>query len=212
MKINQPTFAFTLNMDKRARDGHDNNRWVYVDSYGLEMTHDDDWPVNTIYLFPPEHLLELNDVASMGVQLGISKVHQESDREQVLKQRVKWVLARKGDNLSGILDAGMNVLLYIEDESELSSQLVDSRLDCTDLIVALSCDNVPKEVLQKRARAIRRILDSGRTAGCQLLLSGPINPYVLFETSKMPGISGILVFDTTSDNMIELLRSIMKKK
>ncbi len=212
MNINQPTFAFTLDMDVRAREGYDNNRWVYVDSYSLEMTHDDAWPINTIYLVPPEHLSELNDVASMGVQLGISKVHQESDRDQVLKKRVKWVLARKGDDLSRILDTGMNVLLHIEDEGELSLQLVDNRLDCTDLIVALSCDNVPKEVLHKRVRSIRRILDGGRTAGCQLLLSGPINPYVLFETSKMPGISGILVFDTTSADMVDLLRSTMKKK
>lgn len=212
MKINQPTFAFTLDMHERSRDNYDLNRWVYVDSYTLEMTYDDAWPINTIYLIPPAHLLELNDVASMGVQLGISKVHQESDREQVLKHRVRWVLARKGDNVSGILDAGMNVLLYIEDESELSSLLVDSRLDCTDLIVALSCDNVPKEVLHRRAKAIRHTLDSGRTAGCQLLLSGPINPYVLFETSKIPGVSGILAFDTTSAHMVDFLHSILKKK
>lgn len=213
MKINQPTFAFTLNMDERAREGYDNNRRVYVDSYSLEMTHDDAWPINTIYLVPPEHLSELNDVASMGVQPGISQVHQECDRDQVLKKRVKWVLARKGDDLSRILDTGMNVLLNIEDEGELSPQLVDNRLDCTDLIVALSCSNAPtKEILHQRVRSIRRILDGGRTAGCQLLLSGSINPYVLFEASKIPGVSGILAFDTTSVDMVDLLSSIMKKK
>jgi hypothetical protein len=209
MKLDHPTVAFTIGM-RNAIDGP--AYFVYTQAYGLEMTMDDEWPINTIIMSPP-HLIssmtEDADVASMGAIAGASYTPGDGDYAQIADAGGKWVLARKTDNIARILDAGLGVLLHVDESDELDEALNDGRLDSTNLIVAFQINSVSTlDTARKTANSIRKRLAKRNTADCQILVSGSFEHSDLLKYAKLPAVAGLLLLDTSYDAVIGLLRQI----
>lgn len=209
MKTNQPTIAFTIGMCN-AVDGP--AYFVYTQAYGLEMTFDDEWPVNTLIMSPPHLVAAMTqqaDVESMGVIAGASYTPGDGDYAQIADAGGKWVLARRTDNLARILDAGLGVLLYINEADELDGALSDSRLNSTNLIVAFQINSVSTpESAGAEAQSLRQRLARGNAADCQILVSGSVESSDLLDYAKLPGVSGLLLLDTSYDSVLTLLEQL----
>lgn len=208
MNPQQPTIAFTIGMFN-AIDGP--AYCVYTQAYGLEMTMDDEWPVNTIIMAPP-HLVsamtDSADVASMGAIPGASYTPGNGDYQQIVDSDGRWVLALPSDDTSRILAANLGVLLVIEGVGDLDA--LPSDVDASNFIVAFQINSItePKDA-QKTALAIRSRLAKSKAASAQILVSASFEHENMLDYGRLEEVSGLLLLDASYDRVIELITKMV---
>lgn len=213
MNLDRPTVAFTIGMFN-AIDGP--SYCVYTQAYGLEMTIDDEWEVNTIIMAPP-HLMasmtEQADIASMGVIPGASYTPGNGDYLQIVAHGGRWVLARPADNISQILSANLGVLLLIEGVEELDAVLSNKHLEPTNFIVAFPINSVSTvKSAQATAAAIRTRLKKSSAKRAQILVSACFEHKKLPDYASLRNVSGLLMLDASYEQVVDLLPKIAGAK
>ena len=207
----RPTVAFTIGMFN-AIDGP--SYCVYTQAYGLEMTIDDEWPINTIIMSPPHLVSEMTraaDVMSMGAIAGASYTPGDGDFHQIRDNDGRWVLARPTDNLFQIVAADLGVLLLIENIEELEPPIVTDIFHDQNLIVAFPINSVSTiETAEAMATEIKSSLNRRKMGSVQVLVSGSFDHKNLLEFARLPNVNGLLLLDASFDRVIEVLAKLAR--
>jgi len=128
MPDRRPLIAYTLVPEDNPDEGPEYG--VYTDAYGLEMTIDDEWPVDTILLVPPElaHVpFEETGVTEMGVQCGASSAPADGNFSGLARgDEACWVLLSETDDVASAAAAGLSILLCVTNTSDVASLLAEA--------------------------------------------------------------------------------------
>ncbi|NNC88430.1 MAG: hypothetical protein HKN82_08235 [Akkermansiaceae bacterium] len=202
-----PTVAFTIGMSN-AIDGPGYH--VYQQAYALEMTMDDEWPLNVIIMAPPHLIASMTqetDITSMGAIPGASYTPGDGDYKQISTSDGRWVLARKSDDISRILQEDLGVLLHIEDSNDINGLPEFDELNVANLIVAFQINSLSTlDTARETASAIKAKLADRHLGLSQILVSASFAHENLQEYASLSDVSGILLLDAHIGNVVELLR------
>lgn len=209
MNLACPTIAFTIGLF----NSKDAAYAVYCEAYGLEMTIDDDWPVNTIIMSPPDQISVMTrraNVTSMGVIAGVSSVPADGNFQQIRDCGGTWVLARPSDELSSILANGLGVLLFVSGATDLAPVLSNHSFKEANLIVAFETVGATALGVLGTAAQIRDQLNSRNLAAAQVLARSTPGDVNLLEYLAMPDVNGLLLLEAGYETVVGILKKIAR--
>ncbi len=189
---------------------------VYTDAYGLEMTIDDEWPIDTVILTPPELVYvvtEQIDVTSMGtVFAGASSAPPDGKLAKVKGDGGKWLLldARESDvsaHVSSALKVKLNLILSVSNPEQISHAVKDAgKLNAKQLVVAFRPQReLPPEKAQELAAEMRSEL---RTLGCEksrVVVAQKLDKSNVMEYVNQPDIDGVLLYESSFGEVLAVL-------
>jgi hypothetical protein len=206
----RPLLAYTIPIF----DNPDGPRYcVYCDAYGLEMNIDDEWPIDTVLMSPPDlvdAITEETDVTSMGtVFAGTSTAPVNGDFGSLVDAQASFVLLDAIDNLAAAFDAGLRVILKITPETDVGPILSNTRATSDNLVVAVQPDaaTTPPDA-QSVVAAIRQALTTVNCAEARIIVAAQIDENSILKYLQEDDIDGVLLFDTSFDSVMEILRVI----
>lgn len=212
MKRELPTIAYSICM-QNACDGP----WycAYYEAYGLEMSMDDEWPINTIVAAPPyltASITKTADVLSMGALAAASYPPPNGDYKSLRDNCVSWVFASTPDDVESIIQNGLNVLVCMESLDHLRRILQFKGLTCENAIFAFQITSVTtvENAASLASQVASRLADCG-LSGAQILVSGSFAHKNLLEYADLPFVNGLLLLDASFAQIIELLTQFTSK-
>jgi hypothetical protein len=179
---------------------------VGTEAYGLEMTIDDEWPVDTVILCPPRYVAGMSDVKSMGVHIGASHFPGNQDLRALRNAGATWILAYPEDPIKKAASEGLSILLVIESIDGVPDYLGLLPEDSNRFAIALQTNGLETPAkFEKKASTIRKQLDSKGLGEARILACGwfDLDRFRQFFAKK--NVDGVLMLDADSGNMIELI-------
>ncbi|HEV7281924.1 MAG TPA: hypothetical protein VGN57_17110 [Pirellulaceae bacterium] len=167
----RPLVAYVVDADS-SDEGPEYS--VYCDVYGLEMTYDDDWPLDVVPFIPTEHVSIIFDSTNVtndgtvyaGVVPGAGKV----EFKAVAETGAVWVLLDAADSetkerIGTAWTAGLGICVIVDSAEQLLQAIGDAEPPAADrLAVAL---RTPRPVAASGARTqIKKVRDSLAAIGC----------------------------------------------
>lgn len=202
MPDRRPLIAYTLVPEVNPDEGPQYG--VYTDAYGLEMTIDDEWPVDTVLLVPPKlaHVpFEETGVTEMGVQCGASSAPADGNFSGLARDDDPcWVLLGETDNVAAAAAAGLSILLCVSDASSLVSLLDQVNIESGKIAVAVNS--------VEAAVSARTILDASGKNASRVLLAENASPGTALELIENPDVDGLLLTDSTYGIVVDILAAI----
>jgi hypothetical protein len=199
-KRRRPFVAYTISIVENPEGPR---YCVYCDAYGLEMNIDDEWPIDTVLLAPPSLVDVINNdtgVTSMGtVYSGSSAPPTDGDFKALVAASAKWILidgskSSAPANVGSALKAGLNVIICVEDQKQLSDSLIGAKRLSADRIVAAfrpAGSSRPEEG-QLAARSLRDELHSFKLGDSRLILCSQLDAKNIMDYLRQPDIDGVL--------------------
>ncbi|MCC9658814.1 hypothetical protein [Rhodopirellula halodulae] len=212
MKHDLPTIAYSICM-QNACDGP--SYCAYYEAYGLEMSMDDEWPINTIVAAPPylvSRITKAADVPSMGALAAASYPPPNGDYESLRDNGASWVIAHPSDPLDSIIQSGLNVLVCLESLDDLGRILRCKNLTNENAIFAFQITGTTSvdDAASDASQIASRLSDHG-LSGAQILVSGSFAHDNLVEYAGLPGVNGLMLLDASFDRIIELLNQFTSR-
>lgn len=208
-------FAYTLSIDTNA-DADAQEQSVYADAYGLEMNLDEQWPIDTVLLTPPELFQVVTEQTNLqslsNVGLGVSSCPGRSDLRTVKSSGIKWILLDASDTdiqslFSAVIAAKLHAILLVSTHQEVATILGQAKkLAANRLVIAVRAEvNTAPETVQATAADIRRELHTFQCADARIVIASPLDKDQIMGFKAMPDIDG--VFDERGNfaRTIELL-------
>jgi hypothetical protein len=200
-------------------DDEERNDAVYSNAYGLEMTIDDEYPVDTVILTPPELVsvvTQSTGVTSMGtVFAGSLTAPVNGDFKQLATDGAKWLLidagqAEDGTAMQAALDVKLDVILRIGDARRLPAvvQGVGKSKSGRMVIAIGSGGPIEPNVAQAQAAAVRRELLDLDMAESRIILAAPADEQNVMNYFEQEDIDGLLVCNTDFGAVVGMLRRI----
>ena len=118
---------------------------AYKQAYGLEMTFDDEWPFETIFMAPPyllSSVTESVDLESANAVAGASAVPGDRNFSRIADLNAKWVMAWPTDPISQILESDLGCILYLQSPDELDTITLPPTANRSNFIVALQTSSI----------------------------------------------------------------------
>lgn len=118
---------------------------AYKQAYGLEMTFDDEWPFETIFMAPPyllESVSESVDLDDANALLGASAVPGDRNFARIADLSAKWVMAWPTDPIAELLESGLGCILYLQSHDDLQKFDFPSAVNRSNFIVAIQTTSV----------------------------------------------------------------------
>ena len=135
-----------------ANDADGPSFCAYRQGYGLEMTFDDEWPFETIFLAPP-YLLETIasdvDLESANAVSGASWHPGDCDLKRISNAKGKWVLSWPTEPIADILDEGLGSILYINNPHQLPDIQLPETANTSNMMIALQTNGLTTEANAK---------------------------------------------------------------
>jgi hypothetical protein len=199
----RPLIAFSVHMYDNA-DGP--GYCVGTEAYGLEMTIDDEWPVDTVILAPPRYVADMADVRSMGVQTGASYFPGNQDLQAIVSAGGSWLLVYPEDPINLVEPSGLSILLMLDSPKDIDKVLPDLTTTADRLSIAFYTDGLetPSKA-QKKAASTRKKLESRGLGNVRILASGSFDIERFRKFFAMEDIDGVLVLNGESGEMINLI-------
>ncbi|MGB7344140.1 MAG: hypothetical protein WBD20_07995 [Pirellulaceae bacterium] len=199
----RPIVAYTI----PVFENEDDPRYcIYCDAYGLEMSIDDEWPIDTVLLTAPELLdviMEETDVTSMGTVFAGASAG--NDFAAVVKAKGTHVLLTPADDIA----AGLIVILLTPPDTDLAARFSGLALTSENLVVALQPAKLPSPSDAQAVAAPHRV--SLTELGCgdsRIVICGDIDESTINDYLAQPDVDGILLLDSSFDVVNELLSAI----
>ena len=207
----RPVVAHTIPINEAEEEGP--RYCIYTDAYGLEMTIDDEWEVDTILMAAPELvdvITQETGATEMGtVYAGASHAPSDGNFQSVVDAEGKWILLSPDDNIAGALAVGLNVILSIQPEQNLSSVLGGVPVTSENLIVAVEPTAVttPGET-QTLLAPIREACHNLNCADARVLLAAAIDHSEVLAYLAIDEVDGFLLRASTYHLVVDLLSQI----
>ena len=118
---------------------------AYQQAYGLEMTFDDEWPFETIFMAPPYLLHSVNESVVLddaNATLGASAVPGDRNFQRISDANAKWVMAWQTDPIDEVLDHGLGCMLYLQSNDDLQKFDFPNAANRSNFIVALQTTSI----------------------------------------------------------------------
>lgn len=202
MPDRRPLIAYTLVPEDNPDEGPEYG--VYTDAYGLEMTIDDEWPVDTILLVPPKlaHVpYEETGVTEMGVQCGASSAPADGNFSGLARDNEAfWVLLHETDDVASAAAAGLSILICVTNVSDVALLLAEGKIETGKLAVAVNS--------AEAAASVRAVLDVGDHNASRVLLAENVSPGAAVGLIETPHVDGLLLTDSTYGIVVDILAAI----
>lgn len=219
----RPLVAYTFQVNHDDPEGP--RYGVYCDAYGLEMTIDDEFPVDTILLVPDEFIdviTDETDLTSMGTVFGgASSIPKDADGSLKLSNLVppktNWLLidcttsaaARLKADFDAALAAGINVICRISDADQvdiLLSGCDPAKVDQLNFAIQSgSQDTAAKARLactEVRVAVARHQFLSQKV---RVIISAETTETKLLDYVLQPDIDGVLILDGSYGRTAQLV-------
>ena len=135
----RPVVAYTMSLSESE---YGPEYGVKCDAYGLEMNIDDEWPIDTILMAPPDLvdvITDETDVTSMGtVFVGAASPPSDGDFQTLAGSAATWVLLENADAVVAALSAGLKVILCVEPSTDLAPVLESVPAAADQIILAIT--------------------------------------------------------------------------
>lgn len=176
---------------------------IQSDAYGLEMSIDNEWPVDTILFTPPDLLMQVTrdtGVTTMGtVYAGVSSMPPASELAKVHESGGTWVLVdargpAAAPNSSAALKAGLNVLLANADVAAIRTAMAElpRTIDAARVVIAFADDEAcSPDAAQAIAATLRGELKK-HDAEFRIVIAAPITKDNIMDFIAQPDIDGVL--------------------
>lgn len=195
---------------------------VQCDAYGLEMTIDDEWPIDTVLLTEPElmeAITDNSDVASTdNVAIGASSPPADGNFAQIKRQQGKWILldaaAKETRNhVVAALKAKLNVLLRVTSPDVLSPALaqIDKPIAARFAFAWQPAGGCTPEEAQRSASAVRAQLKELNLDKSRVVVAASIDAQRIMDYVSRPDIDGILVDSGSYASIVEVLQRIAQE-
>lgn len=118
---------------------------AYKQAYGLEMTFDDEWPFETIFMAPPyllESVSESVDLDDANALLGASAVPGDRNFARLVDLNAKWVMAWPTDPVAKLLESGLGCILYLQSHDDLNEFDFPPSASRSNFVVAIQTTSI----------------------------------------------------------------------
>ncbi len=212
----RPIVAYTVEVPD---DPKDRKHQVYTDAYGLEMTIDDEWPIDTIVLVPADLVSVIKKETGLltngTVYAGASSLPANTQPSAIKKAGGTWQLIdatapKAGAFARAALDAKLNLILSICEPGDLRPVLSH----CGDvaakrLVIAFRpTGECPPESGQSIAGRIRSEFNPRDATVVRILIAAPIGKDHVMDYLGGPNIDGLLHYGGNYGSTMEVLGQI----
>lgn len=188
----------------------------YSEAYGLEMIVDDEWPIDTVVLFPPERVEIITgstELTSRGtVYAGMSFLPKGPALKKAIAADAQWVLidgetreARK--QIATVIRTKLNIILFVGKPDQVSLAFGHGKEPgAKRLVVAFrTAVRVTPAASQKKAKQVREKLREHKAADARVVMAcGPRTRNLLSFTSQ-PDVDGVLILEGNYGLAFDLL-------
>ena len=191
---------------------------VYSHAYGLEMTIDSDWPIDTVLLAPPElvgSITQDTDVTSMGtVYGGASFMPEDRDPSQIVADGARWLLLEgttsPPDDVRAALLAGLNVILAVAAPHQIEQALgAAGRVAPERIAIAVSAPSkYSPEWAHEIAGTVRKALRSRGLGESRILIAANLTKDNLMDYLCLADVDGVLLSDGDASLTLEVLKQL----
>jgi len=118
---------------------------AYKQAYGLEMTFDDEWPFETIFMAPPyllESVSESVDLDDANATLGASAVPGDRNFARIAGLNGRWVMAWPTDPVVELLESGLGCILYLQSTNQLRKFDFPETANGLNFIIAIQTTSI----------------------------------------------------------------------
>lgn len=196
--LRRPLIAFTV---EPAADSEDPRYEVQCETYGLEMTIDDEWPVDTVLLARSD-LVDVvtshDDLLSRGtIYAGVISPMNDAELQQAIAAGATWVCLdsdnpRIEQQMQLVAPTTLKVILLASRAVRIGAALKSARLPADRLVLALH--PVPydsAEVIREQARRIREKLHPAYQETVRILMIGNTEDQVFIYFAIQPELDGL---------------------
>ncbi|HJT33076.1 MAG TPA: hypothetical protein VJ783_13625 [Pirellulales bacterium] len=176
---------------------------VYSFAYGLEMSMDSEWPIDTVLLTSPDLIDTITvgtGVTSMGsVYGGALRMPADGSPTSLINAGAKWLLVDTSDsnraaNLRMALDAGLSVILAVETPQDAAHMLEGIEKSAGDQ-VAISFkvhSRCSPESAQRIASAIRETLPHQCIEDSRIVIEANLDKKNVMDYVSQPDVDGVV--------------------
>ena len=118
---------------------------AYKQAYGLEMTFDDEWPFETIFMAPPYLLESVNesvDLDDANAALGASAVPGDRNFARIVGLNGRWVMAWPTDPVADLLESGLGCILYLQSTDDLQKLDFPATANRSNFVLAIQTTSI----------------------------------------------------------------------
>lgn len=208
----RPVVAYTIPVDETEEEGP--RYCIYTDAYGLEMTIDDEWEVDTILMAAPDLVDVITNetgATEMGtVYAGASQSPADGNFQSVVEAAGTWILLSPDDDIAGAFAAGLKVILNLQPEQDLTAALSGTAVTSENLIVAVQPPSLPtSEEAQTLLAPFREACDNLNCPDTRILLAAGIDGSEVLKYLAMDAVDGILLQDSAYHIVVDMLSLIV---
>jgi hypothetical protein len=211
----RPVVAYAI---KLPDDDDARHQAVYCDAYGLEMTIDDEWPIDTIVLTLPELvtvITETTSATSMGtVYAGASQPPVSGDLSSLAADGAKWLMLVAGaDDAASLvrsaLATDLRVILRITHSEQLLKVLEGVTPSAERIVIAISVHNPANPAgEQRQANAVRSQLRAIGMEQTRIIVEAPVDEQSAMDYFAQSDIDGVLVLPGDFGTVTRILQRI----
>jgi hypothetical protein len=212
----RPLVAYAIDLPESEEE---RNQAVYSDAYGLEMTIDDEWPVDTVLLTAPELVGVITGntgATSMGtVYAGAVELPAEGTFKTLKADGGTWQLLdgqRKeaGQLLHSALKARLHVILRISDPRKLATVLKGvNKSSAAQIVIAVGHGKALKpSQAQADAAVARQSLDKLGLQKSRVIVAAPITDQNVMDYLNQDDIDGVLTMPSGFGTVVPLVHRI----
>lgn len=220
-KPRRPFVGYTLSV---KGDPEEARSEVYSDANGLEMNIDDEWPIDTVLLCPPESVKVITretDVTKVkSVSAGAMRAPANGKIKAIHSSGGRWLLLdcetdNTEEQLSAAVNAKLNIICVVRQPLQIRSVYENvPKLMPKQLVVALQPErkNVAANTAQKIVADIRGELTSHGLGDSRIVLAAPLHKNNVVKYIKQPDIDGVLLYDSDYSSVLEILVEISQHR
>ncbi|MEL6107894.1 MAG: hypothetical protein AAFU85_17855 [Planctomycetota bacterium] len=178
---------------------------AYSDAYGLEMSFDNEWPIEAVIVTPETVVdqLPIDGLRDMGVSVGI----RDAAASVSLESRLEWVVVELGRDPGSLASSSDTKRLVLVNSADSLMNLLKSSNTETQQVGAVSISLTVAELASNRLAMLRDQLDAaGRDKTRILLRLGSEDD---FDESLVgrDNLDGVYVDSSSYEEMLEIMEA-----
>ena len=200
---NQPLIAYSV-----AIGDEDPKYDAQSDAYGLEMSFDDEWPIDVVIVTTPKCVTAIaanTDLASVGVSIGTNAV----PKSPHFASNASWLVLDVSD-LGGfdIENNRFKCIIHGNDDLQLA-EFVISQTAGSSKLAALAIHATGTDGLAGRVKKFQDILDAQGMRDVSLILYVASDELKIDETIGIEGVNGLYHPSTRFDQILHWINSFI---
>ncbi len=194
------------------------NQDIYSDVYGLEMTIDNEWPIETVIVVPPDlvnNIPGMVNIEEMGVSLGATAPPADGNLKTLVADSAKWLMIQSDfpdiqSNIKSALNAGLNIIFCVTKDGEITNSLKGlKKLTVDRIVIAYRPIGKSKPATAQRvSRLLRDELELLRLGTSRIVLVAPLTEKDIMDYLREPDIDGVVIRKQSFTTVLGILSQI----